>query len=356
LDEDGTVLHEFTYREDFLETVGEDVVQGELVWVHAEDLEGMAFGGAVVLERDVEDPVARAAQLQEHGAGGVIVATDKEPSHLLTGQILNSDEYGSGVTIPVFEITEAAFGTLLAQLGMEIRDLSFAPPALPLGVQMQQALVRSPVTTTLTANVLGLLPGSDPELADEVLIVGAHYDHVGQSPDGFYFPGANHNASGVGALLEMARVWQLAGFYPARSVLFAAWGAEELDSAGVAHYLTHPAVPLTQTAGVIALDSIGNGRGFRLLFYGTQQDDLPIIHRIEIGTAGLNRRAQHRIKAGEGWHTLFDSIDIPTVKLIWDEAESDFYLPTDNADYVEVDRLNFSGEILTLTASWLASQ
>jgi Zn-dependent M28 family amino/carboxypeptidase len=354
LDADGAVLHEFTYREDFMESAGEGIAGGELVWVHTDNLEGMSFGGAVVLERDVDNPIARAAQLQEHGAGGLIVATDKEARNFQVGHVRPIT--GSEVAIPAFEITGAAFDTLLKRLGMEYRDLSFAPAALPLGVQMRQTLVRSPVTTTLTTNVLGLLPGSDPDLADEVLVVGAHYDHIGQSPDGLYFPGANRNASGVGALLEMAQVWQAANFRPARSVLFAAWGAEELDGAGVAHYLAHPAIPLTQTVGVIALDSIGNGRGYRLLYYGTPGHDLPLIHRIEAGTSALNRRALRRVSTGEGWHALFNSAGIPTAKFIWDEAERDFYLPTDSADYLDSDRLAFSGEILTLIASWLASQ
>ncbi|MCK4314272.1 MAG: M28 family peptidase [Anaerolineae bacterium] len=353
LDADGTGLHEFTYRQDFLESAGEGIAEGELVWVHAEGLEGMHFGGAVVLERDVGDLVARAGQLQDHGAGGLIVATDKESRNFQVGHARPIT--GSEITIPVFEITGTAFEMLLERLGMEYRDLSFAPPALPLDVQMQQTLVRSPVTATPTANVLGLLPGSDPDLADEVLIVGAHYDHVGQSPDGLYFSGANQNASGVGVLLETVRVWQSAGYRPARSVLFAAWGAEELDSAGVAHYLAHPAVPLTQTVGVIALDSVGNGRGYRLLFYGTRED-LPLVHRVEAGTAELNRRAQRRISTGEGWQTLFSSTGIPTVKFIWDEAERDFYMPTDTADHIDPDRLAFSGEILTLISSWLASR
>jgi len=61
------------------------------------------------------------------------------------------------VAIPVFEIGEAAFQTLLERLGLKYRDLSFAPPVLPLNARVQQTLVRSPVTATLTANVLGLL-------------------------------------------------------------------------------------------------------------------------------------------------------------------------------------------------------
>ncbi|MDY6875925.1 MAG: M20/M25/M40 family metallo-hydrolase [Chloroflexota bacterium] len=361
LDADGTGLYEFTYRQDFLESAGEGIAEGELVWVHAEDLEGMHFGGAVVLERDVDDPITRAVQLQDHGAGGLIVATDKESRHFQMGRVRQSGGYGdslheSEVVIPVFEITGPAFEILLEQLGIRHRDLSFAPPAFPLGIQVQQSLVRSPITTTLTANVLGLLPGDDPDLADEILIVGAHYDHIGQSQDGLYFPGANRNASGVGVLLETILVWQSAGYRPARSVLFVAWGAEELDSAGVTHYLAHPVLSLTQTVGVIALDSIGNGRGYQLLFYGTQGNDRPLMHQGQACTAELNRRAQRRVGTGEGWHTLFNSTGIPTIKFIWDEAEKDFYLPTDTADRIDPDRLAFGGEILTLLSSWLAGR
>jgi hypothetical protein len=351
LSDGGTIQYEFVYREDFGENGGAGVAQGELVWVHTQDLEGIRFGGAVVLEQNVEHPLARAAQLQRHGAGGLIVANGSE--HFQAGRV--NLTAGSAITIPVFELTDAAFKTLLEQVGVRQRDLSFAPPALPLGVQVQQTLVRAPLTITLTANALGLLPGSDPNLAGEVLIVGAHYDHIGQSPDGFYFPGANQNASGVGALLEMARVWQSAGFRPARSVLFVAWGAEELADTGAAHYLDHPATPLTQTVGVIALDSIGNGRGYRLLFYGTRENDLALMYRIETGTAMLNRRAQRKFEVGEGWHALFNAKGIPTAKLIWDGAERDAYLLTDTAENVAPDRLAFSGEILSLAASWLAS-
>ena len=352
LDADGRALHAFIYREDFLESAGEGVAEGELVWVRTRDLEGIRLGGAVVLEQDVRDPVARAAQLGEHGAGGLIVATDREPEDLQTDSVRSAP--GSEATIPVFEITGAAFEALQERAGVAYRDLASAPPALPLSVYVRQSLVRSPVTTTLTTNVLGLLPGSDPRLADEVLVVGAHYDHIGQSPDGLYFPGANRNASGVGAMLEMARVWQAAGYRPARSVLFAAWGAEEVDGAGIAHYLDHPTVPLTRTVGVIALDSIAGGKGAKLLFYGTREHEQALIQRMEAAAARLDRRAWRRGSTGEGWHALLNRADIPTLKLIWDDAESDFYLPTDTAERIDPERLATSGEILTLTAAWLA--
>jgi Zn-dependent M28 family amino/carboxypeptidase len=260
------------------------------------------------------------------------------------------------LAIPVFKITEDAFETLLEQLGTRSQDLLYAPPALPLNAHMQQTLVRSPLTTTLTANVVGLWSGSDPDLADEVILVGAHYDHIGQSPDGLYFPGANQNASGVGSLLEMARVWQSAGYRPARSVLFVAWGAEELDGAGVTHYLAHPAVPLTRTVAVIALDSIGGGREYKLLFYTDPDHDLPLAQRLEASASQLDRRAWRRSATGEGWHTFFRIAGIPTAKLIWSEAERDFYVPTDTVDHINLDYLTTSGEIFTLVVSWLAGQ
>jgi hypothetical protein len=352
LNDDGTVIHKFVYREDFMESAGDGMGQGELVWVHTEDVEEMRFDGAIVLEQDVDDPAALAARLQHLGAGGLIVVTDKEPRDFESSYVRL--DLSSEISIPVFEITQAAFEILLEQLGMEYRDLTFAPPALPLNVQVEQTLPRLPVTTTFTANVLGLIPGADPDLADELLIVGAHYDHIGQSPDGLYFPGANRNASGVGTLLEMAEVWRSTGYRPARSVLLAAWSGEELDSAGVSYYLSHPSIPLTQTVGVIALDSVGNGRGHRLVYHGIHGSDLPLVHRIEVGTAGLSRRAQRRVSTGEGWHTHFSSAGIPTVKLIWDEAERDHYLPTDTLDSIDLERLALSGEVLTLSVSWLA--
>jgi len=352
LDVDGTPLHTFTYRTDFVESAGEGTVEGELVWIRASDLEGMHFGGAVALERDVRDPIARAIELEERGAEGLLIATDREADDLRTSPIRSV--LGSEVGIPVFEITETTLETLLKRIGVEHRSLEVTPPALPLGVRVRQALVHSPVTTTLTANVLGLLPGRDPQLAGEVLIIGAHYDHIGRSPDGLYFPGANRNGSGVAGLLEMVQVWNSTGYRPDRSVLFAAWSGEELDSAGVAHYLTQPAIPVSQTVGVIALDGIGGGKGYKLLFHGTPERDMPLIHRLDASATALDRRAWRRGSTGEGWHTLFNSIDIPTLKLIWAEAERDSYLPNDTADRINLDQLASSGEILTLTAAWLA--
>jgi len=357
MDETGNALHEFVYNEDFVESAGEGLAEGKLVWVRSDALSGLYFGGAVVLQRDVPGDAAYAAQLQAHGAGGLIVINGRNSNDLQTELVRSTAEPEVEIAIPVFEVTEDAFNALLEKVGTNFQKLrEFQSPALPLNSRVRQTLARFPLTVTQTANVLGLLPGSDPDLADEVLLVGAYYDHIGQSPDGLYFPGASQNASGVAAMLELARTWQATGYRPARSVLFAAWGAQEKNGAGITHYLADPAIPLTQTVGVIALDSIAAQDGARLLFHGTKEHDMPLIHRIEAGAAALNRRAWRQGSAGEGWHIAFNHSGIPTTKLIWDNAEEDFYSLADTADSIDIDRLANSGEILTLAASWLAGR
>ena len=83
-------------------------------------------------------------------------------------------------------------------------------------------------------NVAGLLPGTDPALRDETILVTSHYDHLG-SQGGKTYPGANDNGSGTVAMVEVARL--LAGTRLARSVLFVSFGSEEQLMLGSYHYV-----------------------------------------------------------------------------------------------------------------------
>jgi len=106
------------------------------------------------------------------------------------------------------------------------------------------------------ANVLGILPGSDPKLAKQVVIIGAHYDHLGVR-DGKMFRGANDNAAGVSVVLELARVMATRKQAPARSILFACWDAEEGGLHGSRQYIRTPTVPLKDIVAVLDMDLIG---------------------------------------------------------------------------------------------------
>ena len=108
-------------------------------------------------------------------------------------------------------------------------------------------------------NLIGIVPGSDPRVADEVIVVGAHFDHVGVgfSVDGdSIYNGADDDASGVVAVLEATR--DLAsGTPPRRTVVFALFTGEEVGGLGSRWYLDNPVVPLDQTVAQLQVEMIG---------------------------------------------------------------------------------------------------
>jgi hypothetical protein len=111
----------------------------------------------------------------------------------------------------------------------------------------------------LTANVLGMLPGSDPLLQDSWVIVSAHYDHLGIGPrmqgDSIY-NGFVDNALGCAALLEFARVFSRDAWRPKRSILFLFTAAEEKGLLGARYYCAHPVVPLYKTIANLNVDGL----------------------------------------------------------------------------------------------------
>ena len=126
-------------------------------------------------------------------------------------------------------------------------------------------------------NVLGLLPGSHPELKDEVIVIGAHYDHVGygtrrnsRGPTGYVHNGADDNASGTSGLLELAEAFSLLAESPQRTILFAFWDAEEKGLLGSRYWTTHPTVPLEKVVMAINADMIGRLRKEKLTLFGTR--------------------------------------------------------------------------------------
>jgi Zn-dependent M28 family amino/carboxypeptidase len=108
-------------------------------------------------------------------------------------------------------------------------------------------------------NVLAWLPGSDAAMASEYLLIAAHYDHLGRRGDTIH-PGADDNASGVAGLLAIARALVHGTPKPRRSVLFAAFDAEEQGLIGAETFARKPARTLQQLVAMINLDMIGRPR------------------------------------------------------------------------------------------------
>lgn len=190
-------------------------------------------------------------------------------------------------------------------------------------------------------NVIGLLPGA----GDGHVILGAHYDHLatGTGDDGapVIYPGADDNASGVAALVEIARVLGArSDEYGTldRTVVVIAFTAEEQGLRGARHYVAHPALPLDGAVAMINLDSVGRLRNDRLLVLGTATADL-----WPDALTGLNRAHGFDLaSSGDGLptsdHAAFLEKGIPSLHL-FTAGHPDYHQPGDVAEKVSLDGL-----------------
>ena len=153
-------------------------------------------------------------------------------------------------------VTEDSARDLVAMAGMdldELRESAFNPDfkPVPLGITTSIGMDVD-ITRVQTANVLGLIPGSDPDLKDEVVIYTAHHDHLGigtPNEDGdVIYNGARDNSTGVATVMSIAKAIKALPKAPRRSVLVAFVGAEEQGLLGSEYYATNP----TFTPGKIA--------------------------------------------------------------------------------------------------------
>lgn len=126
-------------------------------------------------------------------------------------------------------------------------------------------------------NILAKLEGSDPELKQQYILIGAHYDHVGYGtaqnsygPTGYIHNGADDNASGTAALLEVAKALAQAAPRPRRTIVFALWDAEEKGLLGSKHWLSSPTLPLKDLVLAANMDMVGRVRNDRLEVVGTR--------------------------------------------------------------------------------------
>jgi Zn-dependent M28 family amino/carboxypeptidase len=159
-------------------------------------------------------------------------------------------------------VTEDAARNLVAMAGLDLDELreaaynrDFEP--VPLGITTSLAMEVA-INRTSSANVLGLIPGSDPELADEVVIYTAHHDHLGigtpnEEGDTIY-NGALDNASGVAQVLDIAKAIRSMPEAPRRSILVALVGAEEQGLLGSKYYAENPTFPAGKIAANLNYD------------------------------------------------------------------------------------------------------
>jgi hypothetical protein len=237
------------------------------------------FDGVVTSEPST--PWRKALAAQEKGAIGILFASDvhnhpagtnfeatartfwpEKPPRILNYTLAT---WADRIHIPAAQISSALAASLVAGTDRSFDELSqgaetahgFTPVALPAArVELHTAVDRHIVPDR---NVVALIEGSDPRLKNEWVIVSAHFDHNGADPTQI-FNGADDNGSGTVALIEIAEAYALAakeGRRPKRSVLFAAWNAEERGLLGAWAFTEQPVAPLSNVAAVLNMDMIG---------------------------------------------------------------------------------------------------
>lgn len=210
-------------------------------------------------------------------------------------------------------------------------------------------------------NVLGRIPGAHPSLGEEVVVVGAHLDHLGAGAFGSLAPegagrvhnGADDNASGVGALLAAAERL-VAGPAPARTILFLAFTGEEFGLLGSAHFVAEPTVPLERVRAMLNLDMVGRLEGHPLIVYGVgTAEEWPALVEAKAALAGL---AVDMVPDGYGPsdHTSFYRMDIPVLHL-FTNTHADYHAPGDDAERIDYAGLERVSVVVAELAAELAA-
>jgi hypothetical protein len=196
-------------------------------------------------------------------------------------------------------------------------------------------------------NILALAAGSDPDRSEELVVIGAHYDHVGYGnprnsfgPFGFVHNGADDNASGVAGLLEIAEAVASLGERPRRPILFAFWDGEEKGLLGSYHFLRVRPIPLQGRRIVFAinLDMIGRLRSERVEVFGSRT---AVGLRQAVAVAN-NRPAIDPLHLFFDWtikedsdHYPFIAASIPTV-MFHTGLHDDYHRPSDDVHLVNL--------------------
>ena len=252
-----------------------------------------------------------------------------------------------------FLASEDREGRAVGSTGADVAALFIAHRYIELGLQgaFPVACPTSPCGSALfqpfeveglgAKNVLAYIAGSERELRGRFVLVGAHYDHLGRSPDRSLDPerqvrvrpGADDNASGTAAVLEIAR--RLARDPPPMSVIFAHFDAEELGMLGSREFVESPSVPLDSIAAMINLDMIGRlGSEPLQVEVAPTADHLAALVNHVAGEAGLSLRPTQVLRQRSD-HSRFSEARVPALAF-FTGLHPDYHRITDTSDKVDI--------------------
>lgn len=291
----------------------------------------------------------KVALAAEHGAIGVLIVTgpgdgEDELISLLYDNTVS--DYG----LPAMTISRK---TALAILGWKDDQLAARQdginrskkPASTATTAVVDMVAKVTVVRKTAWNIIGFLEGSDRTLRDEVIVLGAHYDHLGMGGSNSMYRGApaihngaDDNASGTSALLELAQ--RLAALRDSlkRSYLFIAFSAEEMGTLGSKYFMEHPTVDSARLITMFNFDMVGRLRDGNLVIHGTGTSP-HFESYLKDANAPYNLNLS-LLKDGNGPSDFaeFYRKNIPVIAFFTDVHE-DYHKPSDDAE-----RINVEGE------------
>ena len=224
----------------------------------------------------------------------------------------------------------------------EIGNAQVLPGADPAG----RLVPGNPGGSGAAPNVIGWIEGSDPALRDEHVVFTAHFDHIGTSPvaspsGDYIYNGADDNASGTAALLEIAEAFAALAEPPARSVVFVATSGEERGLLGAHHYAAHPTIPLSSALANINLDMISRNAPATVDVIRRTESDLgelvqsvAALHE-DIGVSPVDRPDNVLVQRSDCWAFLSRGVD---ALFLHSGLHEDYHGLDDEVDRIDSDK------------------
>ncbi len=364
---------------------GYGITAPDLQW---DDYQGLDVKGKVVIvlrhEPQEMDPNSRfdgknmtshatfmnkAINARQHGAKAVLFITDPnnhpEDKDTMSAALRDIGADDSGIV--ALRISRAAVAPLFEKAGKSISgvqqdmDTNLKPESFDLKSSVHLVTDISRIRKTVH-NVMAALPGTDSQLRNEWVVVGAHYDHLGLGDEHSLAPsqigqihhGADDNASGTAGVLEFARLASMHKRAFKRSILFMTFAGEENGLLGSNYFVNHPTVPLGSIAGMINMDMIGrvNNNHLNVLGVGTSPEFKSWIEEFN-KSVGLQLNFSASGHDGSD-HISFDGKHIP-ILFFFSGLHSDYHRPSDTADKINSDGAISVLALVAMSAERLAN-
>lgn len=297
------------------------------------------------------DIVNKAINAKNHGATAMILVSDLGNHPGQSDELLRLEEVSGPqeMSIPVIQVKVDVVNQWLKPSGQTVDELrqaidrDLSNHSMPLEASSRLTLsVAIERIHRKVANVVAELRGTDAKFADQYIVVGAHYDHLGLGDQNSLAPnqkgqvhhGADDNASGTSGVLELADVLAHSKQRPRHSIVFLCFAGEELGLLGSSYYTEHPAFPMKQTMAMINMDMIGRVSNNKLYVSGTGTSP-GFQQMVQDANRAMGFELNYSASGyGASDQTSFTTHEVP-VFFFFSGLHSDYHKPSDTWDKID---------------------